>query len=119
MKKRGSNGASGWAGQWDRHRWKMPQQVPTRGRRRSYTHQLVGGAAVAALIGWVEAPLLTSIWTQLTSTPEEIARVERSVTYRHCSVARAAGAAPIYKGSPGYRRRMDADSDGIACEPYL
>ena len=34
-----------------------------------------------------------------------------------CNDARAAGAAPIYRGEPGYRPEMDGDNDGIACEP--
>ena len=40
------------------------------------------------------------------------------VYYPNCAAARAAGAAPIYAGQPGYRPGLDADSDGIACEPY-
>jgi len=38
--------------------------------------------------------------------------------YPNCDTARAAGAAPIYAGQPGYRSELDADEDGIACEPY-
>jgi hypothetical protein len=30
----------------------------------------------------------------------------------------AAGAAPLYRGQPGYREGMDGDGDGIACENY-
>jgi hypothetical protein len=41
-----------------------------------------------------------------------------SVIYRNCDEARAAGVAPIYKGEPGYAPWLDADDDGIACEPY-
>ncbi|MDX8357869.1 excalibur calcium-binding domain-containing protein [Sphingopyxis terrae] len=26
--------------------------------------------------------------------------------------------APIYRGEPGYREGLDADADGVACEPY-
>lgn len=40
------------------------------------------------------------------------------VYYRGCNEARAAGAAPLYRGQPGYRPEMDGDGDGIACEPY-
>lgn len=46
------------------------------------------------------------------------ANSEGSVYYRHCADARAAGVAPIYAGQPGYREGLDADGDGIACEPY-
>lgn len=42
----------------------------------------------------------------------------QGVLYRNCAEARAAGAAPIYRGQPGYRPEMDGDGDGIACEPY-
>ena len=38
------------------------------------------------------------------------------VYYKNCSEARAAGAAPIYQGQPGYRPGLDRDGDGIACE---
>ena len=38
------------------------------------------------------------------------------VYYRNCSEARAAGAAPIRAGEPGYRGRLDRDGDGVACE---
>lgn len=40
-------------------------------------------------------------------------------SFRHfssCREARAAGAAPIRRGQPGYSGRLDRDGDGIACE---
>jgi hypothetical protein len=40
------------------------------------------------------------------------------VHYPNCDSARAAGAAPIHRGEPGYRPPLDRDDDGIACEPY-
>ena len=39
-------------------------------------------------------------------------------SYRNCAQARAAGAAPLYRGQPGYGAHMDGDGDGVACEPY-
>ena len=36
--------------------------------------------------------------------------------YANCADAWAAGAAPIYRGEPGYREKLDRDNDGIACE---
>jgi hypothetical protein len=39
------------------------------------------------------------------------------VYYPNCDAARADGAAPIRIGEPGYRPALDADHDGIACEP--
>lgn len=39
-----------------------------------------------------------------------------NVYYANCAAARAAGAAPIRAGQPGYSRKLDRDGDGIACE---
>lgn len=39
-----------------------------------------------------------------------------SAYYANCSEARAAGAAPLYRGEPGYRPGLDRDDDGVACE---
>lgn len=38
------------------------------------------------------------------------------VYYANCAAARAAGAAPLRVGQPGYRAGLDGDKDGIACE---
>jgi hypothetical protein len=36
--------------------------------------------------------------------------------YANCDAVRAAGAAPIHAGDPGYSRRLDRDGDGVGCE---
>jgi hypothetical protein len=36
--------------------------------------------------------------------------------FRNCSEARAAGAAPVRRGDPGYGRHLDRDADGVGCE---
>ncbi|WP_436771169.1 excalibur calcium-binding domain-containing protein [Yinghuangia sp. YIM S09857] len=38
------------------------------------------------------------------------------VFYRNCRDVKAAGAAPIRRGDPGYGLHLDRDGDGIACE---
>ncbi|MGJ5806057.1 excalibur calcium-binding domain-containing protein [Streptomyces europaeiscabiei] len=38
------------------------------------------------------------------------------VFYENCDAARAAGAAPVYSGEPGYGPHLDRDGDGVACE---
>lgn len=38
------------------------------------------------------------------------------VFYQNCSAVRAAGAAPIRAGQPGYSTKLDGDGDGVACE---
>ncbi|MDP3441696.1 MAG: excalibur calcium-binding domain-containing protein, partial [Ignavibacteria bacterium] len=40
----------------------------------------------------------------------------QSVYYKNCDAVRAAGADPLYSGQPGYRSKLDRDSDGVACE---
>jgi endonuclease YncB( thermonuclease family) len=39
-----------------------------------------------------------------------------SAYYGDCDAARAAGAAPIRVGQPGYRKGLDRDGDGTACD---
>lgn len=39
-----------------------------------------------------------------------------SVSYANCTEARAAGAAPISRGEPGYASHLDRDGDGIGCD---
>ena len=39
-----------------------------------------------------------------------------SAYYPNCAAARAAGAAPMRVGDPGYRAGLDRDGDGVACE---
>ncbi|WP_052029987.1 excalibur calcium-binding domain-containing protein [Streptomyces sp. PCS3-D2] len=39
-----------------------------------------------------------------------------SISYRNCAAVRAAGAAPIHRGEPGYGRHLDRDGDGVGCE---
>jgi hypothetical protein len=36
--------------------------------------------------------------------------------YRNCAEARAAGAAPVRAGDPGYGLHLDRDRDGVGCE---
>lgn len=50
----------------------------------------------------------------LVAPPEPAPRA--SVSYANCSAVRAAGAAPIHAGDPGYSSKLDRDGDGIACE---
>ncbi|MEN0138602.1 MAG: DUF1524 domain-containing protein [Rhodococcus sp. (in: high G+C Gram-positive bacteria)] len=38
------------------------------------------------------------------------------VYYKNCSAAKAAGAAPVHIGEPGYGTHLDRDGDGVGCE---
>lgn len=37
--------------------------------------------------------------------------------FANCAEARAAGAAPVRRGDPGYGPHLDRDNDGVGCEP--
>lgn len=63
---------------------------------------------ITATILVAAAVMSCSLWTAPTATAETY--------YKNCSEARAAGAAPIYKGEPGYSSKLDRDGDGVACE---
>ena len=39
-----------------------------------------------------------------------------SAYYKNCDAVRAAGAAPIHRGDPGYAKHLDRDGDGVGCE---
>ena len=39
-----------------------------------------------------------------------------AISYANCTAVRAAGAAPIHRGDPGYASKLDRDGDGIGCE---
>ena len=39
-----------------------------------------------------------------------------AVSYANCAAVRAAGAAPIRAGQPGYSGKLDRDGDGVGCE---
>lgn len=71
------------------------------------------GSAGAAVTGLETA-------TQYTGNVGAKQLVDRSQEryFSRCDEARAAGVAPIYSGSPGYREALDGDGDGVACEPY-
>lgn len=97
------------------------QEVPTRGRAGS-----LPGDGVAEPV--VEAVPEESVEVEAPAAPEPAPRPAApapaeeppapaaDVYYENCDAARAAGAAPLLRGEPGYRSRMDGDDDGVACE---
>ena len=53
----------------------------------------------------------------LVQQPEEESPTDSAaVSFASCAEARAAGAAPLHGGDPGYSRRLDRYGDGVACE---
>lgn len=66
---------------------------------------------VAILTGSILAIAATSPWPVLLT-------IRHLTAAANCNVARAVGLAPSERGTPGYWERLDADADGIACEPW-
>ncbi|MBN8223995.1 MAG: excalibur calcium-binding domain-containing protein [Xanthomonadales bacterium] len=52
--------------------------------------------------------------------PANMAPAQRASgrAFSNCDEVRAAGAAPVRRGDPGYGPHLDRDNDGIGCEPY-
>ena len=74
-------------------------------------------AMVHVLSTCPEQPMPTGS-SVLVAAPVPAPAVEApsTVTYANCDAVRAAGAAPIHVGDPGYAKKLDRDSDGIGCE---
>jgi len=53
---------------------------------------------------------------RVTVTAKAPAAAEGSAYYENCDAARAAGAAPVRAGDPGYGPYLDRDRDGVGCE---
>jgi len=68
---------------------------------------------------WRKEPKLTST-TRVSEAPVAQASSQDqnsgSAPFRSCREARAAGAAPVRRGDPGYSSRLDRDGDGVGCE---
>ena len=54
-------------------------------------------------------------------TARQVSKPQRAYSggggaFANCSAARAAGAAPVRRGDPGYGTHLDRDNDGVGCE---
>ena len=73
----------------------------------------------------VKVPVRTTV-TATAEAPADVPDAEpgtesgadedASVSYGNCSEARAANAAPVHRGDPGYGRHLDRDGDGVGCD---
>jgi hypothetical protein len=51
-----------------------------------------------------------------TPTPAPVPAPSADVYYQNCDAVRAAGAAPIRPGDPGWQPKFDGNQDGVGCE---
>ena len=76
---------------------------------------LRGALVVGAIaLGIAGTPIAHAAPSTTTSSPAPTTGA--SVYYPNCKTVCDDGAAPIYRGQPGYRPGLDRDNDGIACE---
>ncbi|MCL6729181.1 excalibur calcium-binding domain-containing protein [Sphingomonas hankyongi] len=54
--------------------------------------------------------------TSSRSRSSSLVPQKSGAAYHNCTAARAAGAAPVMRGDPGYGPHLDRDNDGIGCE---
>ncbi|MEP7114358.1 MAG: excalibur calcium-binding domain-containing protein [Ilumatobacteraceae bacterium] len=94
-------------------RWSLSMDQSEYGRIRN----LLNGSCVGLLMAPLE-PLHVSTASAPAAPPAVPPSVppDTDVYYANCTEARAAGAAPIQIGEPGYRKALDRDNDGTACE---
>lgn len=78
----------------------------------------VGPSTITELPPTPVAPLVgaDADRTHPDSGPTTTSRDPDAASYPNCTAARAAGAAPLYAGAPGYSAELDRDGDGVACE---
>ena len=93
-------------------------QAQRRGQSRILAAKVIGAAVIAGLAGGALFALSGRGASTASNGLPRRNSVAASVYYPGCNAARAAGAAPLFRGQPGYRPEMDGDGDGIACEPH-
>ncbi len=62
------------------------------------------------------APAASSAPTPRQELAPARAAPARPGAFANCASARAAGAAPVRRGDPGYGPHLDRDNDGVGCE---
>ncbi|RBY89808.1 DUF1524 domain-containing protein [Blastococcus sp. TF02A-26] len=73
-------------------------------------------AIAGVLAGCPDEPLPGAQVPVPAPEPAPAPQPDAPVTYADCAAVRAAGAAPIRRGDPGWSDAFDGDGDGIGCE---
>ena len=93
-------------------RWNLSMDSSEAGRIRNLLDDQCLGTVIAP------SPTAMVAITPVSAAPAvvPVAQPTADAYYANCTAARAAGAAPLHVGEPGYRSALDRDKDGIACE---
>lgn len=87
-------------------------------RRRSVPTVRILLELAAPLVVLVAVLLATLHPPSTSATPETTPSRLADENFGGCDAARAAGRENIPAWDPSYRREMDGDGDGFACEPW-
>jgi len=80
-------------------------------------HQLSAYDNGERILFIVEKPkLLFGEASKQSPLPTNELNTDEEIVYKNCTEAREAGVTPLFKGEPGYSKKLDRDGDGIACE---
>ena len=71
---------------------------------------------LAAPVPTTPAPTTPATTTPAVATPAPTTPPASAAYYKNCTAVRAAGAAPIHAGDPGWQSKFDGDGDGVGCE---
>ncbi|MFI7287211.1 excalibur calcium-binding domain-containing protein [Streptomyces anulatus] len=80
--------------------------------------EVPAATAVVRITVSAAAPEATPTPASNASNPAPKATDPAPAYYENCDAARAAGAAPVEEGDPGYAPHLDRDGDGVGCEPW-
>ncbi|UYQ62315.1 excalibur calcium-binding domain-containing protein [Streptomyces peucetius] len=85
----------------------------------TYRVEVEGAAGVEAVSATAVVRITVTKPTPTpTPKPKPKPKPKPAVVYDNCDAARAAGAAPVHEGDPGYGPHLDRDRDGVGCEAY-
>jgi hypothetical protein len=73
-------------------------------------------STITVRVAKIEQPKATPKPQTPTAKPAPAPAPPKAAYYANCAAAKAAGAAPLHRGQPGYRAALDRDNDGVACE---
>lgn len=116
-----------WPGPWD-HTHSREAEHRLRRLKRGFTvvsRHHDRRATLRRLFSWLKVVIVLAIagygiYIQVANyvgwSPMVILRHLQA--YKNCDAARAVDLAPAARGEPGYWSHLDADDDGIACEPW-
>lgn len=88
----------------------------TDGERDAMANVLKDCAAIKAPTNQAPAPQAAPAPPAAAPAPPVYLAPAPEVFYANCTAVKAAGAAPIRAGQPGYSNKLDRDGDGVACE---